>query len=395
MKILVINTGSSSIKFLLIDMPTEKSLCWGQVERLGTDRSKLQYTTDMTDIEELVPLKDHREGLQLISKYILDSYNGVLESTAEIDLVVHRVVHGGHAHKDCKWITSDIKISIADHSHLAPLHNPLNLAGIEFSEELFPTARQVAVFDTAFHQSIPEHARQYAIPATLAHAQDIVKSGFHGISHRYVSNYAVEHFGLANAKIISIHLGNGASMSAIQNGICKDNSMGFSPSSGLIMGTRSGDIDHSIIFYLVNTMHYDIQEVEDMLNNQSGLLGLTGMSDYRDIQQAANNGNASCKVAIDMTVYRIKQYIGAYAAIMDGVDGIIFTAGVGENAHLLRSAVCADMSYLGIELDEQKNQSIAIHPIMISSDRSKVKVLVVHTNESLEMAQEAWSLVSQ
>ena len=395
MKILVINTGSSSIKFLLIDMPSEKLNCWGQVERLGSDRSKLHFASENTNIEEVVAMNDHDAGLQKISECIFDPNIGIVESAAEIDIVVHRVVHGGHAYKDCKWITPDIKQSIADHSHLAPLHNPLNLTGIELSEALFPTARQVAVFDTAFHHSIPEHARQYAIPMLLANAQDIIKSGFHGISHEYVSSYAIEHFGLANAKIISIHLGNGCSMSAIKNGVCIDNSMGFSPSSGLVMGTRSGDIDHNIIFYLVNTMQYGIQEIEDMLNNQSGLLGLTGMSDYRDIQEAADRGDGSCKLAIDMTVYRIKQYIGAYAAVLDGVDGIIFTAGIGENAHQLRSAVCANMSYLNIQLDDQKNQSIIEKPMIISTDDSKVKVMVIQTKESLEMAREAWSLVSE
>jgi len=394
MKILIINTGSSSIKFLLIDMPSEKRLCWGQVERLGSERSKLHYATDATNMVDYIPLDDHHAGLEKISECIFDPINGAVQSAIEIDLVAHRVVHGGHAHQDCKWITTEIKESIAEHSHLAPLHNPLNLAGIDLSEQLFPTARQVAVFDTAFHQTIPYHARQYAIPSTLALAQDIVKSGFHGISHQYVANYAIEHFGLGNANIISIHLGNGASMSAIQNGICVDNSMGFSPSTGLIMGTRSGDIDHNIIFYLVHTMQYDLHEVEDMLNNQSGLLGLTGMSDYRDVQQAANDGDTRSKLAIDMTVYRIKQYIGAYAAIMDGVDGIIFTAGIGENAPLLRSAVCRNMNYLNLELDEQKNTHTIDKPTIISTDQSDVKVMVIHTNESLEMAREAWSLVS-
>ncbi|MCJ7467015.1 MAG: acetate/propionate family kinase, partial [Maribacter sp.] len=276
---------------------------------------------------------------------------------------------------------------------LAPLHNPHNLEGIIISERLFPHARQVAIFDTAYHRTIPLKARKYAIPNRFFDEYGIKVYGFHGTSHKYVAEKAITYLNKTATKIITLHLGNGCSMTAVVNGKSVDHSLGFAPSNGLIMGSRSGDIDHSIIFYLVDTLGYELSQVNTCLTKKSGMLGLTGYSDLRDIQTEARNGNKDCQLALDMNAYRIKKYIGAYAAAMNGLDAIIFTAGIGENSSVLRKLVCEDMDFLGLELDDTKNEAKSSTFREINAATSRVKILVIPTNEELEMAKQAFELL--
>ena len=287
-----------------------------------------------------------------------------------------------------------VKSKIKQLSKLAPLHNPANLQGIIIAEQIFTEAKQIAVFYTAFHQSLPMVARKYAIPNILFDEHGIQVYGFHGTSHKYVSEQANTYLKNNNSKIITIHLGNGCSITAIKNGQSIDHSLGFTPSNGLIMGTRSGDIDHSIIYYLVDTLGYSLKQVDKMLLKESGMLGLTGYSDLRDIQKEAENGNKHCQLALEMNAYRIKKYIGAFTATMNGLDAIVFTAGIGENSSVLRKMVCADMNYLGIQLDYAKNKIRSNALNEINSEASKVKILVIPTNEELEIAKQAYALVN-
>jgi len=328
----------------------------------------------------------------LLSKQLLDKETGIIKSSDAIDIVGHRVVHGGKHFSNTTEITQVVKEKIKALSSLAPLHNPANLEGIEVAEAIFPNAKQVAVFDTAFHQSIPEHAYKYAIPNEFLEKHNIRLYGFHGTSHKYVSEKAIEYLGKQNSKIITIHLGNGCSMTAIKNGKSIDHTLGFSPVNGLIMGTRSGDIDQSIIFHLAKKFNYSLDEINSLLQNKSGMLGLTGFSDLRDIQAGAEKGNKDCKLALQMNAYRIKKYIGSYAAIMNGLDAIVFTAGIGENSPEMRQRVCEDLDYLGIILDINKNQVRPDKLTVVSTDASKVKVLVIPTNEELEIAKQSMEL---
>ena len=303
-------------------------------------------------------------------------------------------MHGGDTFSKTTLINVDVKNKIREFSSLAPLHNPHNLQGIEIAEQIFPNAKQVAVFDTAFHQTMPTKARKYAIPNKFYLENDIKVYGFHGTSHKYVSEKAIEYLQQENSKIISIHLGNGCSITAVQNGKSVDHSLGFGPSNGLIMGSRSGDIDHSIIFYLVNELGYKLEEVNKLLIKESGMLGLTGFSDLRDIQSEAEKGNANCKLALDMNAYRIKKYIGAYTAAMNGLSAIVFTAGIGENSAKLRELVCAELSYLGLELDPLKNNHRSTEIREINTSTSQVKILVIPTNEELEIAKQSYQLLN-
>ncbi len=318
---------------------------------------------------------------------------GVIQDKNEIKVVGHRVVHGGNSFSNTTLITNEVKEEIKTYVALAPLHNPNNLEGILIAEQLFPLAKQVAVFDTAFHQSIPEKAKKYAIPNSLYKEQNIQLYGFHGTSHKYVSEKAIEYLNLKKSKIISIHLGNGCSITAVLDGKSVDHSLGFAPSNGLIMGSRSGDIDHSIIFYLVNNLGYDLDKVNSLLTKESGMLGLTGYSDLRDIQREAENGNSDCTLAIAMNAYRIKKYIGAYSATMNGLDAIIFTAGIGENSSVIRKLVCADMDFFGIVLDKAKNEQKSNALKEINTYASEVKILVISTNEELEIAKQAFDVL--
>lgn len=393
MNILIINSGSSSIKFQLIEMPSETLICSGLVERIGHKDAIVNYKTDSASLQQIDNIQIHNQGLHKIVKLLLDPEMGVLKSTDEIEVVGHRVVHGGNSFSDTTLITDAVKKEIQEYSALAPLHNPGNLEGILVSEEFFPLAKQVAVFDTAFHQTIPEKAKKYAIPNELYEEEGIQLYGFHGTSHQYVSEKALEYLGLKSSKIISIHLGNGCSMTAIEDGKSIDHSLGFTPSNGLIMGSRSGDIDHGIIFYLVKNLGYSLDEVKTLLTYKSGMLGLTGFTDLRDIQAEAEKGNRNCILALAMNAYRIQKYIGAYTAAMNGLDAIIFTAGIGENSNLIRKLVCTNMDFFGIDLDEVKNESKLKGLREINTDSSKVKILVIPTNEELEIAKQAFQLL--
>lgn len=394
MNILIINAGSSSIKYLLIEMPSERILGKGLVERIGSTDAQIHYVTDRVNTKVDMAILDHKTGLQQIAAFLLDPSHGIIENPEDITVVGHRVVNGGNAFSNTVRITNEVKDKIRELSALAPLHNPHNLEGIILSEQIFPAAQQIAVFDTAFHQTIPVKARKYAIPNEFYETHGIQLYGFHGISHKYVTEKAIAHLNNKPSKIITVHLGNGCSITAVQNGKSMDHSLGFTPSNGLIMGTRSGDIDHSIIFHLVNTLGYSLEEVNTLLIKKSGMLGLTGFSDLRDIQSAAAQGNTNCILALEMNAYRVKKYIGAYVAAMNGLDAIVFTAGIGENSALLRAMVCRDMDCFGIVLDEARNNEKSSLLRKINHQKAKVKILVVPTNEELEIAKQAFEVVS-
>ncbi|HHB78851.1 MAG TPA: acetate kinase [Saprospiraceae bacterium] len=391
MKILVLNAGSSSIKYQLIQIPDNKVICQGLVERIGEEKGMIHYQTERHRINQESIIPDHTTGLNMVADFILDSQIGMLKSADEIEAVGHRVVHGGSYFVQTTLITEKVKKVIKDLFSLAPLHNPPNLAGIEVAEKVFPKAKQVAVFDTAFHQTIPEVAHRYAIPNHFYEKDHIRLYGFHGTSHQYVAKKAIEFLAKANTKIISIHLGNGCSMTAIQDGKSIDHSLGFGPMNGLIMGTRSGDIDQSVVLYLQRHLGYTPEEISTILQKKSGMLGLTGSNDLRDIEAASAKGNKMAQLALAMNAYRIKKYIGSYAAIMNGLDALIFTAGIGENSDVIRQLVCTDLDFLGISLDPDKNLVRSKSIRSIESTTSKVKILVIPTNEELEIAEQVFA----
>ncbi|TDQ24121.1 acetate/propionate family kinase [Tenacibaculum caenipelagi] len=393
MKVLVINSGSSSIKYQLFEMPQQEVLCSGLIERIGLEIGKVHYKSNNNKVEEEVAIANHKSGLERVVDLLLDKKVGVISSTDEIKVVGHRVVHGGSTFTKTTIVTEEVKKKIESLFSLAPLHNPANLEGITVSESIFKNAQQVAVFDTAFHQTIPVVAYKYAIPNKFLDEHRIRLYGFHGTSHKYVSEKANEYLQKEHSKIITIHLGNGCSITAVENGKSIDHSLGFGPVTGLIMGTRSGDIDHSLIFYLINNLGHDADYINDMLQKESGMLGLTGFSDLRDIEAAAAKGDKNCQLALDMNAYRIKKYIGSYVAAMNGLDAIVFTAGIGENSDVIRRLVCTDMEYLGIELDTEKNAIRAKQFTEIHKETSKVKVLVIPTNEELEIAKQSYELL--
>jgi len=393
MQVLVLNSGSSSIKFQVFNMPEENILCSGHIERIGFEDAKFTFKTSSHKLETVTSILNHNQGLILLSKQLLDKETGVINSPNDIEIVGHRVVHGGQYFKSTTEITPEVKAKIEELSTLAPLHNPHNLEGINVAETIFPQAKQIAVFDTAFHQSIPEVAYKYAIPNSLLKKDNIRLYGFHGTSHKYVSEKAIEYLNNPKSKIITIHLGNGCSMTAIKDGKSIDHSLGFAPMNGLIMGTRSGDIDPSIIFHLVNSLGYSLDDIYTMLQKESGMLGLTGYNDLRDIEAEAGKGNEKCQLALKMNAYRIKKYIGSYTAILNGLDAIVFTAGIGENSDTIRRLTCKDLDYLGISLNLDKNTERSVNIREIQDDTSKVKILVIPTNEELEIAKQAMSLI--
>ena len=397
MKIVIINTGSSSIKYQLINMPANEVICSGMIDRIGLETSNLTYLTDTTKLEETLPIANHKVGLEKIAVLLMDEKVGVIKSTDEIEAVGHRVVHGGSAFSNTVLITTEVKDKIRQLFDLAPLHNPANLEGIIVAEHIFNSSKQVAVFDTAFHQTIPVVAYKYAVPNYLLTENKVRVYGFHGTSHKYVSENAI-HYLTQNSKhksskIITIHLGNGCSMTAIKDGKSIDHTLGFGPMNGLIMGTRSGDVDQSVIFYLVSSLGYSLDAVNTMLQKQSGMLGLTGYSDLRDIEANAENGNMDCQLALAMNAYRIKKYIGSYTAVLNGLDAIIFTAGIGENSSYIRKLVCTDMDYFGIQLDESKNEMRSKEIREINTVDSKTKILVIPTNEEIEIANQVFELL--
>lgn len=392
MKIVIINSGSSSIKYQLIEMPSKVVICTGMVDRIGLETSNFSYITNTDKIEEILPIANHKIGLEKIAQFLMDEKVGVIKSTNEINAVGHRVVHGGSYFSDTTIINDEVKDKIKELSELAPLHNPAHLVGINVAQIIFSSAKQIAVFDTAFHQTIPVVAHKYAIPNYLLTENKVRVYGFHGISHKYVSEKAIDY--LENSsKIITIHLGNGCSMTAVKEGKSIDHTMGFSPANGLIMGTRAGDIDQSVIFYLVKTLGYTPDEVNSILLKQSGMLGLTGYSDLRDIQSNAEQGNKDCQLALAMNAYRIKKYIGSYAAALNGLDAIVFTAGIGENSAYIRKLVCTDMEYFGIELDDTKNEIRSKEIREINSLNSRTKIMVIPTNEEIEIASQVHELL--
>ncbi|WP_417941504.1 acetate/propionate family kinase [Flavobacterium sp. RS13.1] len=392
MKILIINSGSSSIKYQLMVMPQNEVICTGMIDRIGLEMSNITFKTAENAIEEIVSVSTHKVGLQKVAEMLLHPEKGVIKSTSEISAVGHRVVHGGSYFSDTTIITNEVKEKIKELSELAPLHNPAHLVGINVAEEIFSEARQVAVFDTAFHQTIPIEAYKYAIPNYLLTENKVRVYGFHGTSHKYVSEKAIDYLE-SNSKIITIHLGNGCSMAAIKDGKSIDTTMGFSPANGLIMGTRAGDIDQSVIFYLIKNLGYTADEVNAILLKQSGMLGLTGYSDLRDIESEAEKGNKDCELALLMNAYRIRKTIGSYTAALNGLDAIIFTAGIGENSSHMRKLICTDMDYFGIEIDEEKNQIRSREIREINKPHSRTKVLVVPTDEEFEIASQVYHLL--
>lgn len=396
MKILVINCGSSSLKYQLIDMENENSLSTGLVERIGIEGSKLTQKVEGREKYVLtVPMKNHKDAIAHVIDTLLDEVQGVIKSSDEIGAVGHRVVHGGEKYSTSVIIDDEVMKDLEEFSVLAPLHNPPNIIGINACKELMPDTTMVAVFDTAFHQTMPEKAFLYGLPYELYKENHIRKYGFHGTSHKYVSQRAAQMLGkdLKDLKLITCHLGNGASVSAVRGGVSVDTSMGFTPLEGLLMGTRCGDIDPAIIPYLMDVKGYSYDEVNNIMNKKSGVLGLSGVSsDFRDIEKAAAEGNERAKLALDVFHYRVKKYIGYFMAAMNGLDAVIFTAGLGENAVDTREEIVSDMEWFGIELDREKNKVRGKERI-VSTDDSKVKVIVIPTNEELMIARDTLSLV--
>ncbi len=389
MKILVINCGSSSLKYQVFDMDTESVLAKGLVERIGIDGSRIKHTkTGMEPVVTEVPIPDHKVAVELVLKSLLDPEVGVLSSLSELGAVGHRVVHGGEEFASSVKITQAVMDALKRCAPLAPLHNPANIIGIEAITDALPGVPQVGVFDTAFHQTMPDYAYRYAIPERYYIEDHIRRYGFHGTSHRYVSARCAEILGrpISELKIITCHLGNGSSVTAIDQGKSVDTSMGFTPLAGIVMGTRSGDVDPSVITYISNKE--GIKKADSILNKESGLLGISERSsDTRDVEAGLKAGDKNCILALKMLTYSIKKFIGAYAAAMGGVDAIVFTAGIGENSPLVRKMTTEGLEFLGVKMDLSKNDCRGEERI-ISADDSKVKVIVIPTNEELVIARD-------
>ncbi len=394
MNILVLNAGSSSLKYQVIKMPEQTVKCVGLVERIGMEDAIFSHEKNDKKYTETLPILNHKIGLQKIAKTLLDKKIGVINNVDEIEAVGHRVVHGGSKFSKTVTINTEVKEIIRNLFDLAPLHNPANLTGIEIAETIFTKAKQIAIFDTAFHQTMPKEAYQYAIKNSYLEDHKIRAYGFHGTSHKYVSEKAIEFLGKdSSEKLITIHLGNGCSMSAIKDGKSIENSLGFGPMNGLIMGTRSGDIDQSVIFFLMKKLNKSAEEVNNLLQKESGMLGLTGYSDLREITEKAANGDENCKNGLDLAGYRIRKYIGSYSAILNGLNAIIFTAGIGENSSEMRALACKELDFLGIELDLEKNKIRSKEIREIQTKNSKIKILVIPTNEEIEIAKQSYLLL--
>lgn len=396
MKVLVINCGSSSLKYQLIDMNNEESICQGLVERIGIEGSVLTQKVSGKDKYIVkVPMESHKDAIKIVLEALIDKDNGVISSMDEISAVGHRVVHGGEKYSNSVVIDEVVLNSIRECIALAPLHNPPNIIGIEACKELMPNVPMVAVFDTAFHQTMPKESYICPLPYELYEKFGIRKYGFHGTSHKYVSNKVAEvmNKNIEDLKIVTCHLGNGCSLAAIKGGKSIDTSMGFTPLAGVMMGTRSGSIDPSVISFLIEEQGYTIEQVDEILNKKSGVLGLSGISsDFRDVRSAAEQGNERAQLALDIFHYKVRAQIAAYAGIMGGVDVIVFTAGIGENAALTREESLKGLEFFGFELDEEKNK-VAGEIREISKDGSKVKVYVIPTNEELMIARDTVSLI--
>ena len=397
MNILVINSGSSSIKYQLFQTPAFDCLCSGLVERIGLDNAVITHQVKIGDDEKVfkqnLELKDHEAGMAKVCELLLDPKIGVIQNPNDIDCVGHRVVHGGEVFSDTTLITAKVKEEIKKLFSMAPLHNPGQYLGIVLSEKIFTKAAQVVVFDTAFHQTIPAKAFRVALPNAFYEKNKIRVYGFHGTSHKYVATQALAYLGKPDAKIVTLHLGNGCSMAAVYGQKCIDTSMGFTPLDGLIMGSRCGDIDPSVILYLLSDLGYTAKEVHHLLNTESGMLGLTGSGDMRDVKKLYLAGDERAILAYNMYAYRIQKYIGAYAAALNGLDAMVFTGGVGENDNLTRELVCTDMDFLGIRLNRDKNWQTISGINEISAQDSRTKVLIIPTNEGLEIAQQCLQLI--
>ncbi|NQS88359.1 acetate kinase [Patescibacteria group bacterium] len=398
MNVLVINCGSSSMKYQLIHMEEGRVLAKGLLEEIGkANSSQIHYIREKT-IKRKDKVADYKEGLKKILELLLDGKKGAIKDTSEISAVGHRVVHGGEEFFESTLITKKVIEIIKSYSSLAPLHNPPNLAGIEAARNLLPEVPQVAVFDTAFHQTIPPKASLYALPYKYYEKYKIRRYGFHGTSHHYVANQAAKFLKkpLKELKIITCHLGNGCSITAIDKGKSIDTSMGFTPLEGLVMGTRCGDIDPAAVLFLMEKENFTIPQINDTLNKQSGLLGISGIrNDLREIQRWARKGNQRAKLALEIFIYRIKKYIGTYSAVLGGLDILIFCAGIGENEENIRSRTCQGLEFLGIHLDKRKNKVPSKVPRFISTESSLVKVLVIPTNEEKMIAKETWQIVGK
>ena len=398
MKVLIVNAGSSSLKYQLVDMDDESVIAKGLVERINIEGSHLnQKTPDgkITDIYQEIP--DHVCATKLMLAALQDPEKGVIKSVDEIGAVGHRVLHGGEEFTASCIITDEVKAAIRKYIPLGPLHNPANLMGIEACEAVMPTTPQVAVFDTAFHQTMPPKAFMYGVPYEYYKDLGVRRYGFHGTSHRYVSKRVCEFLGVdpVGKKIIIAHLGNGSSLSAVVDGKCVDTSMGITPLEGVLMGTRCGSCDPAVVQFIANNANMTVDEVLTMMNKKSGLLGISGLSsDMRDIDKAADEGHERAALARDMLVYGIKKYIGSYAAAMGGVDIIAFTAGIGENGPELREAVMKDMEFLGCKLDPEKNK-VRGKETVVSTEDSKVTICVIPTNEEIMIARDTLELVSK
>ncbi len=395
MKILILNAGSSSLKYQLIDMQDETILAKGLVERIGIAGSKIKQTAGGKVFETEAPMKDHVEGIQYMLSALTDKEKGVVRNMDEIGAVGHRVLHGGEKFTASVLVNDTVIAAIEENIPLGPLHNPANLMGIRACQKIMPTTPNVAVFDTAFHQTMPKKAYLYGVPKEYYTRLKIRRYGFHGTSHRYVSKRAAEFLGLPQEglRLITCHLGNGSSLAAVKDGKCIDTSMGITPLEGVIMGTRSGSLDPAVVQFIANNDHKTVDEVLDILNKKSGLIGLSGISsDMRDIDAAADKGNADAIIARDILVYGIRKYIGAYAAAMNGVDAIVFTAGIGENNTNLRRLVMEGFEFLGAKLDLEKNKTR--DEAVISTDDSKVKIVVIPTNEEIVIARDTLDLVT-
>ena len=397
MKILVLNCGCSSLKYQLIDMSNEEVLCVGLVERIGIEGSILKQEKDGVEGKLIVeqPMKNHQDAIKLVLDAVVDPQYGGVKDIKEVEAVGHRVVHGGEKFAGSVLITDEVKAALEECIELAPLHNPANIMGIEACEAILPGVPMVGVFDTAFHQTMPKSSYLYGLPHELYTKYGVRRYGFHGTSHRYVSQRAAEMLGknIEDCKIITCHLGNGASVAAIDGGKSVDTSMGFTPLEGLIMGTRCGDIDAAILPFLMEKEGLDAKGLSDLMNKKSGVYGMTGISsDFRDIEDAAAQNNELAQIALESYAKKVKKYIGSYAAEMNGVDAVVFTAGVGENGIDMRADIMANMDFLGMKLDEEANK-VRGKERVISTEDSKVKILLIPTNEELMIARDTLELV--
>lgn len=395
MKVLVINCGSSSLKYQLIDTVTKSATAVGICERIGIDGRIKHTPVGGEKVMKDSPMPNHENAIKLVLEALTDDKHGVIDSLDEIGAIGHRVVHGGEKFASSTIITDEVVEAIKECNDLAPLHNPANLIGISACKKIMPDVPMVAVFDTAFHQTMPAKAFLYGLPYEYYEKDKVRRYGFHGTSHDFVSKRTYDLLGLdkENSKVIVCHLGNGASISAVLNGVSVDTSMGMTPLEGLIMGTRSGDIDPAIVAHIMKKENKTIDEVQNILNKESGVYGLSGLSsDFRDLEEASDQGHKRATIARDVFCYRVAKYIGSYVAAMNGIDAIAFTAGVGENDWYVRKETCSYLGYLGITIDEEKNHERQ-KEIIISTEDSKVKVCMIPTNEELAIARETVALI--